>query len=383
MTRLALICDFQEEGWHSMNLVADQLYSSLLRPLTVVAPVKVRPPMVMLTSQLTRAPRRTPRNIDRFANRFLHYPTHVRRLRESFDLFHVIDHSYSHLVHELPANRTIVTCHDVDTFGSVTSPVKERRSWLFRRMTGRILAGFRKAAHIVCVSRTTRDEVIRYDLAPASRVSVIHNGLNPAYSREPDPESDGELARYLGPPTDIELLHVGSTVPRKRIDLLLQMFARVRNSFPSARLIRVGGPFTEQQAVLASRLGVDKAIVELPYLEEMVLASLYRRATLVLQTSEAEGFGLPVAEALACGAVVVASDIAVLREIGGSSAHYCAVGEIEVWRREICKLIETRKDQPDVWMRLRSEGVCQAAEFRWELAAARLRELYSKLQGSL
>jgi glycosyltransferase involved in cell wall biosynthesis len=383
MTRLALICDFQEEGWHSMNLVADQLHLSLLSPLRGVAPVKVRPPMMMLTSRLTWASRRTLRNFDRFANRFLHYPAHIRRLRESFDLFHVIDHSYSHLVHELPANRTIVTCHDVDTFGSVTSPVRERRSWLFRRMTERILDGFRKAAHIVCVSGTTRDEVIRCEFAPASRVSVIHNGLNSTYGAEPDPESDGELTRYLGPQADIELLHVGSTIPRKRIDLLLQIFARLRNSFPSARLIRVGGPFTEQQAVLASRLGVDKAVVELPYLEERVLASLYRRVSLVIQTSEAEGFGLPVAEALACGAVVVASDIPVLREIGGSSAQYCAVGDIDLWQREIRKLIETRKDQPVEWMRLRSGGISRAAEFRWDVAAARLRELYSKLQGSL
>ena len=64
---------------------------------------------------------------------------------------------------------------------------------------------------------------------------------------------------------------------------------------------------------------------------DRTLAAVYRRAALVLQPSEAEGFGLPVAEALACGTPVLASDLAVLREVGGEAAVYRAVGDVPAW----------------------------------------------------
>jgi len=58
--------------------------------------------------------------------------------RAGLDLFHLVDQSYSQLVHELPAHRTVVTCHDLDTFRSVFEPDKEPRSMVFRAMSRRI-----------------------------------------------------------------------------------------------------------------------------------------------------------------------------------------------------------------------------------------------------
>ena len=69
-------------------------------------------------------------------------------------------------------------------------------------------------------------------------------------------------------------------------------------------------------------------IVTLPFLDRRVLAAVYRRAALVLQPSEREGFGLPVAEAMACGTPVVASTVPALREAGGDGAIYCRVGDL-------------------------------------------------------
>ena len=69
------------------------------------------------------------------------------------------------------------------------------------------------------------------------------------------------------------------------------------------------------------------------------LAEVYRRAAVVLVPSEAEGFGLPVIEALACGAAVVASDIPALREAGGPAAVYAPVGDVGAWADAVAKVL--------------------------------------------
>ncbi len=96
-------------------------------------------------------------NLDRLANRFFDYPRHLRDLRSNVDLFHIVDHSYSQLVHSLPAERTVVTCHDLDTFRCLLDPACEKRPGWFRAMTARILKGFTQAAHVITGSAIVRE----------------------------------------------------------------------------------------------------------------------------------------------------------------------------------------------------------------------------------
>src|SRR5262249_10506668 len=148
----------------------------------------------------------------------------------------------------LPTGRAVVTCHDLDTFRCLLEPERERRPFWFRAMVRRIESGLRAAAAVACDSEATRDALRAYDLVPEERLHVVPTAAHPAYSPEPDLTADTEAARLLGPRAGPELLHVGSTIPRKRIDVLLEIFARVRQSHPTTRLIRVGGPFTPEQS---------------------------------------------------------------------------------------------------------------------------------------
>ena len=126
------------------------------------------------------------RNADRLINRFVDYPRSLKPHLQEFDLFHLIDHSYSQLLHGLPADRTVVTCHDLDTFTCVLEPERQPRPRWFRAMTERILSGFRKAAHVVADSAATRDEILRFGLMPPDRITVIFNGVHPSCSPHPD-----------------------------------------------------------------------------------------------------------------------------------------------------------------------------------------------------
>jgi glycosyltransferase involved in cell wall biosynthesis len=180
--------------------------------------------------------------------------------------------------------------------------------------------------------------------------------------------------------SSIDLLNVGSTAPRKRIDVLLQVFAVVRRHYPNLRLIRVGGRLNARQLELAEALGVRDAIVELPFLSSDVLAAVYRRAALVMCPSEAEGFGLPLLESIACGTPVVASDVGAMREVGGPVAEYARVGDIREWTGIVMGRLEAISKESAVSATgERMARVERAKGFSWHKTAARTVEIYCNL----
>ena len=130
-----------------MDLVADMLFDRLQREhAATIAPSLIRPTLRRRAARLpsARRGRRGCEALDRVANRLWDYPRLVTGPCRRFDLFHIVDHSYAQLVHRLPAGRTLVTCHDLDTFRSVLDPALEPRSALFRAMTRHILDGLQE-----------------------------------------------------------------------------------------------------------------------------------------------------------------------------------------------------------------------------------------------
>lgn len=365
-----------------MELVGQMLLDSLAKNHSpAIQAVRIQPKFRRRLSSIPGAGR-IGFNADRFLNRMIDYSNHIAGIRDQFDVFHLVDHSYSHLLHELPHERTIVTCHDLNTFRCLLEPNSEPRSLPFRKMTQRILDGFRKAARVLCNTRTTRAEVIRYGLIPESRVEVGYYGVHPALTPIPVAEADAAAARLIGPRDSdtVELLHVGTTVPRKRIDILLRVFAEVRKQIPTARLVKVGGALTSEQMRLAEELGIAGFLVALPNItDKAVLAALYRRAAVSLLTSDHEGFGLPIIESMACGTPVVASDLPSTREAGGTEAEFCPPGDIAAWTQTTSRILNERlKDDPSY---RRAALVAHASQFSWERYASKAAELYFDLAG--
>ena len=352
--RVALLCDSPDEHWPSMDIVGDMLEQYLppeIEREQVLRPIRPVTPNV---------------SVNRIWLRFVDYPRWVRRNRSRFDVFHITDHSYSQLAHELPGDRTVITCHDIDTFRSVLEPERDPRPLPFRLMTKRILTGFQRAAHVACDSAATRDDLAKHSVMPLERMSVVPLGFHPSCSPEPNVVADAKASELLGLPGDhVDLLHVGSTIARKRIEDLLQIFYAARQHFPALRLLRVGGAFTDNQQKLERNLGLVPHIVVLPFIDRRTLAAIYRRAALVLLPSDAEGFGLPVAEAMACGTPVLASDLAVLREVGGEAAAYAPPCSISEWTAALLNLLAEQAANPPAWQARRNRGFEQARAFSW------------------
>jgi glycosyltransferase involved in cell wall biosynthesis len=386
-TRVAIVADYPEEVWPSMDLAAEMILAHLRRDHAgEVEAVRVCPPY---RHRLGRLPlnrvKGIGRNADRVLNRYRDYPRYLNKLvhHEPFDVYHIVDHSYAQLVHVLPTDRTVVTCHDLDAFRCLLRPDLEARPAWFRALARRTLLGLQKAAAVACVSQTTHDAIREYDLIPENRLQIIPNGVHPELLEPPDPLAEAEIDRLLGPavpsaPPDV--LHVGTTIPRKRIGDLLDVFAGIRRGFPGARLIKAGGTFTPAQVDHVRTLGLEDAVRVMPFFDDRrTLAALYRRAALVLQPSEAEGFGLPLIEALATGAMLLASDIPVLREVAGEAAVYRPVGDVEAWITAATDMLRDRDQRNDAWRARRDQGFARTALYRWDTHADRLAVLYQQL----
>ena len=373
--QLAVLTDFPDEGWPSMDLCGDMLLAHLPRDGRLALEAdRLCPPFRRLAARLPGVGRRKAAfNADRLLNRFVHFPRYARRAARRFGLFHVADHTYAQLVHALPAGRTGVYCHDLDAFRCLLDPAADPRPRWFRAMASRILTGLQKAAVVFHSTAAVGDQINRAGLVSPDRLVLAPLGVAPEFTPDPPgrPPPVPWLAEMGGCPW---VLHVGSCIPRKRVDVLLEVVAAVRETVPGLRLVKVGGEWSAEHRQRIDRLGLGGSIVHVGGLARAELAEVYRRAAAVLVPSEAEGFGLPVIEALACGAAVVASDIPALREAGGPAAAYAPVGDVGAWADTVAKVLTDPAAAPP-----RAGRLAWAERFSWSAHAETIARAYHRL----
>lgn len=321
MPSVAIVRDFRAEGWPSMDLCADQLLAHW-------------PPGAGVEDVATPFRRRVGRvpfaggtgfNADRLLNRLVFLPRIVRLAAGRSDFVHIVDHSYAHLTRAVPPGRAGVYCHDLDAFRCLLEPAVEPRPFWFRSLAARTLDGLKRAAVVFHSTAEIRDRIVRRELVDPGRLVHAPYGVSAEFT----PLANALVSPCV--PATPYLLHVGSNIPRKRLDVLLEVFAALRAKRPQLKLVQVGGPWPAPLTLRIDRLGIGAAVTQLRGLTRERLSELYRGAVAVLVPSEAEGFGLPVIEALACGATVIASDLAVLREVGGNACAYAPVGDVRAW----------------------------------------------------
>ncbi|MBE9249316.1 glycosyltransferase [Dolichospermum sp. LEGE 00240] len=371
--RLAIICDYPEENWHSMDLCAQMLLKQLQpEDSASLQTIQICPTFNRRFQQIPQlGKKQLAYNSDRLLNRFWDYPHYLKNRVKDFDFYHIADHSYAHLAHVLPPERTGVYCHDLDAFRSLLEPAKEPRPGWYQAMSRRILQGLQSCSLVFYSTTEVRKQIEHYQLVEPSRLVHAPYGIAPEFSMNSEPD-------ILSPqiPKQPFLLHVGSCIPRKRIDILLEVFARVRSIHPDLQLVKVSGEWTSSQQQQITQLNIGNSIIHLQGLQRSTIAALYQRASAVLLTSEAEGFGLPVIEALACGGIVVASDIPVLREVGGEVVMYCPITDISAWVQTIEQVLANPNCTPTINSRL-----TQAQKYSWSNHAQIIGKSYLKLAG--
>ncbi len=368
--KLGIFSDYAEEGWPSMDLTAELLHDALARgAVPGLASHFVRPAFRARLSRVFGAGKWM-WNGDRLLNRMWDYPRLVAARAPDLDLYHVADHSYAHLVHSLPPHRTGVYCHDIDLFRSLARP-ELRPAW-FRRMARYVADGMAKASVVFHSTMAVRAEIVRDGLCDPARLVHAPYGIAPEFV--PQSKISDRMPFVPVPPQTRFLLHVSSCIPRKRVDVLLDLFAELRRADPELRLVQIGGEWSAQQRAQIEWHRMGGAIQQHRGLSRAQIADLYQRAQLVLLPSEAEGFGLPVLEALACGTTVVASDLPVLREVGGEATIYLPAGDVASWAAAVARLLQAPASAPNAAAR-----AAQAAKFSWTAHAKIIGEAYLRL----
>jgi len=212
----------------------------------------------------------------------------------------------------------VVTVHDLaflrfpETVSSASGAYREL-----------VPAGLRRAAVVLCPSHAVAAEVTaQYALAP-ERVVVTGLGVDPAWTgARPVPAAD--RAR-LGLP-ERYVLFVGTREPRKDLPTLLAAHRAARDEDPGAvPPLVLAGP--AGWGAVPAAAGADVLVAG--YLPEDDLRAVVAGASCLVLPSLYEGFGLPVLEALACGVPVLATDLPVLREVGGTVCSYAPVGDVD------------------------------------------------------
>jgi glycosyltransferase involved in cell wall biosynthesis len=331
----------------------------------------VRPRFFGLFESVPGLPAQKAWNADRLVTRFITYPTQLAAARKSYRLFHVADHSYAQVAHVLPSERTGVYCHDLDAFSCLLDPNGTVATWR-KAMARTQLRGLQRAALVFYSTDQVRQQIEQAGLLDPSRLVHAPYGVAPDYFSD---TGVGELPQGALPSQPF-LLHVGSSMQRKRIDVLFRVFAEVRKKLPDLVLVQQGAELLPHQRDLIAELGIANALVQPPRLSRPALAALYHRAELVLLTSEAEGFGLPILEALAGGAAVVASDIPPFREVAADAAVYCPVGDVERWTETVVSLLDHPERRPAPSIR---EAVSR--RYTWTAHAATIANAYARLAG--
>jgi glycosyltransferase involved in cell wall biosynthesis len=210
----------------------------------------------------------------------------------------------------------------------------------------------RGARLVVVPSAFVRDRAVELLGVSASRVRVIHHGIDHS-TFTPDPS----VAR------EGFLVYPARSWPHKNHTRLFEAFELLGESRPDLRLVLTGG----------GDFGTVPAGVDVRGLiprEELV--SLLRRASAMVFPSLYEGFGQPPLEAMACGCPVACSDAASLPEVCGNAARYFHPDD----PRQIAAAVEDVLSAPDEWAR---KGVARAATFTWDTSARAHEATYQEL----
>ena len=256
-------------------------------------------------------------------------------------------------LHAAVAKRRVVTVHDLTYKRFPELLQKETLENLDRQMQREVAA----ADAIVCVSESTRRDLLRYYDADPSRVHAILSGLGTPAAAEP---IDGLPSRYI--------LFVSTIEPRKNLGTLLDAWERIRASYDGA-LVVVGKIGWKSESLVPRLRG--KGVVHLDYVPAAQLATIYERAEAFVFPSIYEGFGFPLLEAMARGVPSLAARSSSLPEIGGDAALYFDPMDAGALASQLGRVVSDSALREE----LARKGRARAAEFGWEDAAEKTLEV--------
>jgi glycosyltransferase involved in cell wall biosynthesis len=259
----------------------------------------------------------------------------------------------------------VVTFHD-PTFFTMPEVHERAKVAYFGRMARE---GVGRAARVIAVSSYARSGAIEHAGADPARVDVVPMGLDHAVYRPAvdadEEERDAALRRAVGAEGPY-VLWVGAIEPRKDVPTLVAAFAGLPPA-DGLRLVLGGPPAWGADAVDAAiaRHRVADRVIRPGFVSEATKVALLRGAAVFAYPSLAEGFGMQIPEAMACGTPVVTTTGSATEEVGGGAAALIAPRDVDGLAATLARILE----DPTVAADLRDRGLRRARDFSWSATA--------------
>jgi glycosyltransferase involved in cell wall biosynthesis len=267
--------------------------------------------------------------------------------------------------------RTVVTVYDLLLLSERTDfPWYKRlyHRWSYGRLTSRV-------SHIVTISEFCRRDIVARLGMPPERVSVVYPGLDPEFT-------DASLQGY-GPHDDAPepyLLSVAGAYPHKRLGILLKAFSTIAAERPNLHLVLAGTHTGRPEAISrlraqANATGVASRIRFLPRLPREEVARLFVRAAAFVSSSEFEGFGIPIIEAMAVGCPVAASPAEAVLEASQGAMWVARDFSAEALTEALLHALSARHSSESS---LRDAARRVRTKYSWDAAASVLESIFER-----
>lgn len=232
----------------------------------------------------------------------------------------------------------------------------------------------RSAQHLIAISEFTKSRIIDAFGIKPEKISVVLNGIGPEFTPRAEPEV-ARVRKTLGISAAPYLLYVGSVEPRKNLVRLLEAWERIHESCPDTQLLITG--LSTRGSRVFSNVNIDRVpprVFFTGYVSDEDLPALYSGAVAFVYPSLYEGFGLPPAEAMACGTPVITSNGTSLPEVVGDAAVLVNAESVTSIAEAILRVVRNQKLRSEMSCR----GIQRAKRFTWDNAAAQTWEILSR-----
>jgi glycosyltransferase involved in cell wall biosynthesis len=224
----------------------------------------------------------------------------------------------------------------------------------------------RRADRLIAISESTRDDLVRIWGVDRAKISAIPLATDAEF-RPRSPEEIAEACGRYGIRPGAYILYVGMLEPRKNVDRLVEAFGLVASQLSGVDLVIAGrrGWMYDQIFARVEGLGLQDRVRFTGYVLSEDLPALYGAARLFAYPSRYEGFGLPVLEAMSCGAPVVTTNVSSMPEVAGDAAILVAPDDVAGLAAALLRVSADDALRADLACR----GLARAKAFSWERCA--------------
>lgn len=244
------------------------------------------------------------------------------------------------------------------------------------RYYGQVEAAVERADHIIAVSESTKNDLVKLLGAPRNKITVVYEAADPLYRPMTRAEALASMRSAFPLPEEF-ILFVSTIEPRKNIATLLRAYRRLLDSYKiSAGLVLAGatGWLADQVFETVEQLDLQRHVTFLGRVQNGDLVYLYNLARCLAHPAYYEGFGLTPLEAMACGTPVVVSNVSSLPEVVGDAALLIDPNNDE----ELAVALHRVLTDETLRASLREKGLARARTFSWERTAEETLAVYQR-----